>query len=112
MDGLDILEYTGEGYNRTLSYGGWRVAFLNYAPHFDNITYLERHLLTDEVFVLLAGEATLLIGERGECVPLQPCRLYNVKAGTWHNIRVSRDARVLVVENSDTSRENSEYMEH
>lgn len=110
MEGLEILSYTGEGYDRTLTYGAWRVAFLNYAPHFDRITYLERHLLTDEVFVLLDGEAQLLIGERAECVRLEPCRLYNVRAGTWHNIRVSRDARVLIVENSETGRENSEYL--
>ncbi len=110
MTGLEISEYIGEGYDRTLTYGAWRGAFLNFAPQFDNITYIERHLLTDEVFVLLAGEAELLIGEEREAVTMEPCRLYNVRAGTWHNIRVSRDARVLIVENSDTGKQNSEYI--
>ena len=108
--GLEIKEYNGEGYDRTLTYGAWRVAFLNHAERFENTTYLERHLLTDEVFVLLCGEAELLIGERGETVKMEPCKLYNVKVGVWHNIRVSRDAKVLVVENSDTGKENSEYL--
>lgn len=109
-EGLEIKEYNGEGYDRTHTYGAWRVAFLNYADRFENTTYLERHLLTDEVFLLLNGQATLLIGEKGAVVKMEPCKIYNVKAGVWHNIRVSRDAKVLVVENSDTGEENSEYL--
>ena len=109
-EGLEIKEYNGEGYNRTLTYNAWRVAFLNYADRFDQITYLERHLLTDEVFILLNGQAELLIGETYEHIVMEPCKLYNVKAGVWHNIRVSRDAKVLVVENSDTGKENTEYL--
>ncbi len=108
--GLEIKEYNGEGYNRTHIYDAWRVAFLNYADHFDRITYLERHMLTDEVFVLLCGRAELLIGEKGEPVEMEPNKLYNIKKGVWHNIRVSRDAKVLIVENSETGRENSEYL--
>ena len=108
--GLEIKEYDGEGYNRTHAFGTWCVAFLNHADRFENTTYLERHLLTDEVFVLLNGWAELLIGEKGERVQMEPGKIYNVKAGVWHNIRVSRDAKVLVVENSDTAKENSEYL--
>ena len=51
-----------------------------------------------------------MIGEEREAVTMEPCRLYNVRAGTWHNIRVSRDARVLILENSDTGKQNSEYI--
>ena len=108
--GLEIKEYDGEGYNRTHTYGAWCVAFLNHADRFENTAYLERHLLTDEVFVLLHGRAELLIGEKGETVTMEQGKIYNVKAGVWHNIRVSRDAKVLVVENSDTGKENSEYL--
>lgn len=68
------------------------------------MSYLERHNLTDETFVLLAGEATLLIGENAEQIPLEPLKCYNVKAGVWHNIIVPPGTRVPVVENSDTSR--------
>ena len=113
MEGLDILEYAGEDYSRLVSGAKWTVAALNYAPRFDeaNIVDLERHLLTDESFVLLAGEATLLVGEEAERVKMDPLKVYNVRAGAWHNIFVSRDARVLVIENADTSKDNTEYFD-
>ena len=111
--GLDILEHVGEGYARVIDGPKWTVAEINHADRFDarRISYLERHNLTDETFVLLAGEATLLIGECVERVPLEPLKCYNVKAGVWHNIIVPPGARVLVVENSDTSKENTDYLE-
>ena len=49
MNGLDILEYSGENYSRVVSGAKWTVAALNYAGRFDekNIVDLERHMLTD-----------------------------------------------------------------
>ena len=38
-------------------------------------------------------------------------KIYNVRAGAWHNIFVSRDARVLVAENADTSKDNTDYLD-
>ena len=110
---LDVLEYGGDGYARLVSGAKWTVAALNYADRFDekNIVELERHNLTDETFVLLTGEATLLIGADAARVKMEPLRFYNVRAGAWHNIFVSRDARVLVAENADTSRDNSEFLD-
>lgn len=54
-DGLEVLRCEGEGYHRVVDGPKWTVAALNYAERFDekNITYLERHNLTDETFVLL-----------------------------------------------------------
>ncbi len=110
---LDVLEYDGDGYSRVVSGAKWTVAALNYAERFDerSIVALERHNLTDETFVLLSGEATLVVGENAERVRMEPLKFYNVRAGAWHNIFVSRDARVLVAENADTSRENTEYLD-
>ena len=113
MNGLNILEYSGDGYSRVVSGAKWTVASLNYADRFDesNIVELERHNLTDETFVLLSGEATLVVGEKAERVKMEPLKFYNVSAGAWHNIFVSRDARVLVAENADTSKDNTEYLD-
>ena len=64
MNGIDEYEYRGEGYMRQVNGAKWTLAALNYAERFDekNIVDLERHNLTDETFVLLEGEATLLTG--------------------------------------------------
>ena len=111
--GIDIVEHVGEGYARVVNGAKWTVAEINHADRFDErkMSYLERHNLTDETFVLLAGEATLLVGENAERVPLEPLKCYNVKAGVWHNIIVLPGTRVLVVENSDTCRENTDYLD-
>ena len=113
MNGLDILEYSGDGYSRVVSGSKWTVASLNYAPRFDerNIVDLERHNVTDETFVLLSGSATLIVGEDAKRIQMEPLKIYNVRAGAWHNIFVSPDARVLVVENADTSKDNTEYLD-
>ena len=110
MQELEIFTYDGSGYNPTMHFDSWRVAFLNYAEHFDTINKLERHMLTDEVFVLLNGQAVLLIGEKGQACHMESGKIYNVKKGVWHAIKVTPDAKVLIVENHNTCRENTQYM--
>lgn len=110
---VEIYDYNGEGYKAVMRYGAWRVAYLNHADRFkeENLVRIERHNETDEVFVLLEGEATLVIGEALEKMPMEPYRIYNVTKGTWHHILTKEKTRVLIVENEDTSLENSDYME-
>jgi len=120
MNGVDILEHAGEGYKRVVDGPLWTLAGLNYAARFDarNIVELERHNLTDETFVLLRGSATLLtladgegpVADRVTRLPMEPLKYYNVRAGRWHGIVVSEDARVLVGENADTSKANTDYL--
>ncbi len=110
MKGLDVYDYTGEGYNPTMHFNTWRVAFLNYTPDFTlPLKKIERHMQTDEVFVLLTGTATLVMGDDLTPVSMEPHKIYNVRAGAWHGIAVSPDAKVLIVENHNTTTENSEY---
>lgn len=112
MDGLKILSYDKEGYDATFTFDSWIVAFINYSERFDpkGLTYLERHNESDEVFILTEGSATMLIGEVGERVEMEKNKIYAVRKGQWHGIVVSKDAKVIVVENSNTTRENSDYM--
>ncbi len=112
MEELLVLDYDGKGYFSHFKYGGWRIAYLNYAPMFTKecITYLERHNETDEVFILLEGEASLFMGETAKEVVMEKFVSYVVKKSAWHNIVVSEDAKVLIVENADTGKANSEYL--
>lgn len=113
MNGLDVMEYAGDGYTRLVNNAKWTLASLNYAARFDekNIVDLERHNLTDETFVLLTGEATLLVGESAERIKLEPLKYYNVRAGIWHNIIVTPGTRVLIAESANTSKDNTDYLD-
>lgn len=105
---IAVYDYAGAGYEATMNYGEWRVALMNYADELAKLNKYERHLETDEVFVLLEGRATLVVGEAREEHKMERFRIYNVKRGVWHGIVYSPDARVLIVENHNTTEENSE----
>ena len=114
---LEIQEYTGEGYKPLVDFASWRVALLNYSPDLlpERLTRMQRHNETDEVFVLLRGRCILFVGEGQETVcrihatDLEPGKVYNVRQAVWHTHTLSRDAQVLVVENRDTTYDNSPF---
>ena len=81
MKGLEIIKHESEGYKTAHSFESWRVAYLSHAERFqkENLCQLERHLLTDEIFMLLSGEGTLIIGEEPEelLTHLKHCSLFH-----------------------------------
>lgn len=113
---LDIFEYQGEGYQPLIDFGTWRVAFLRYLDELypPAIDSFERHLETDEVFVLIGGQAVLFTAgddmQHMGVNRMEPRKLYNVRQGCWHGVVLSRDATILLVENKDTKIENSQYV--
>jgi hypothetical protein len=115
---LEIREYNLAGYKPVIDYANWRVAILNFQEELlpEKITKLQRHNETDEVFVLLRGRCILLIGQGGDQAivtvhgqDMLPHTIYNVKKGTWHSHTLSEDAMVLIVENRDTTLDNSPF---
>ena len=110
-DGVTKSRWDGAHYAAVVSSGGWRVAVLNHGLRYAGRGPYERHLQTDEVFVLLDGEVTLWIGLSGTPVRLEPCAVYRVRAGVWHRVTTEPGARCLVVENDDTGTANTEYFE-
>jgi hypothetical protein len=112
---LEISEYTGEGYRPLIDYGEWRVAILRYIDELlpENISRMQRHVETDEVFVLLSKRCLLFLGDGAESIgeihaqDMLPLRLYNIKRGTWHTHTLSEEATVLIVENGNTAAANS-----
>ena len=106
---VEILKFTGSDFQVMTQFEGWKIGLLRHSRRFSAAEQMERHLLTDEVFVLLEGEATLYVEQ--EQIPMEKCALYNVKKGVWHHIVVSEDATVMVVENSSTIKENTEKKE-
>lgn len=118
-DLLEIRDYEGEGYMPLVDYGEWRVAILNFleAVRPERNNSMERHTATDEVFVLTRGQGVLLLGGNGpqvdkiEAEPMVTGRIYNVKRNAWHTVLLSEDASVLIIENKDTGKHNSEYFD-
>lgn len=111
MDKIEITQHEGSGYKPLVDFESWRVAICNYNEFSKRgqIPYIERHMQTDEVFVLLEGEVSLLIGKKMTEYKLELGKVYNVKQGTWHCLCMGEDGKVLIVENVDTGKKNSEY---
>ncbi len=114
---LEILTHKEPAFHSLVNFQTWKVAVLNFIDHLlpHNLTNMQRHDETDEVFVLLKGRCILFIGDGKEDpgtihpVDMEPLKIYNVKKGTWHNHTLTRDASVLVVENRDTTDKNSPF---
>ncbi len=110
---VDQLTYEEADFQPVVEYGDWLVALMNWSPRFDLSGWgvLERHTSTDEVFVLQRGQGVLFIeADAGlECVEMTPGVVYNVTAGTWHNVIGTRDVQWLIVESRDDRGEPTEY---
>lgn len=103
---VEISTFSGNDFRVMAQFEGWKIGLLRTSERFSAYRQEERHLLTDEVFVLLEGKAVLYVEDQQ--FPMATGTLYNVKKGAWHHIAVSEDATVMVVENSNTSAENTE----
>ncbi len=103
---MEILSYSGENFSVAMQFEGWKIGILRYGDKFDKYAFNERHLLTDEAFVLLEGSAVLYENETPYV--MEKCKIYNIKKGVWHHIIVKPETTVLVIENSNTSPENTE----
>jgi ureidoglycolate hydrolase len=116
---LEVKMYGGEGYCPLIDFSTWRVAILRWESSVqpEKFTFMERHTQTDEVFVLLNGQATLVLGGNSSSVDgvhpqkMKTGYLYNVKQNAWHTVMLSQDASILIVEENNTGSENTEYCE-
>lgn len=112
---IEVCSYEKEGYSPVIDYMEWRVAILNYIEELEieNITTMQKHNETDEVFVLLKGNCTLFTGGKGETIgeidsiAMEPFKLYNVKKGVWHTHTLDKEGSVLIIENRNTNDDNS-----
>ncbi|MCU0104833.1 hypothetical protein N7603_04100 [Acholeplasma vituli] len=115
MKGIEIHHFDGIGYQKLFHFQSWRIAILNYIDELDpnNIHKFQAHTLTDESFVLLEGACTLFIYEDGRIVPihLEPHKIYNIKKGVFHSHTLSKNCKLLIIEEENTSDDNSPSMD-
>ena len=118
---MDIkkYEFNGEGMTRVFENEKWMVGIKNWKPANDitNTNCLERHNKTDELFILIAGKCVLLYANEvdGELVieaeTMEPMKVYNIPATLWHNTVTNKDTKLILVEDSSTSMENSNILD-
>jgi hypothetical protein len=64
---------------------------------------------------MLSGYASILLGGNGNEVDqvqgqeMEAGKLYSVRQNGWHAVLMSQDAVILIVEESNTGENNSEY---
>lgn len=116
MKYVEIYNYDLAGYQKLFAFQSWRIAVLNYIDELEieKIFYVESHDLTDEVFVLLEGSCQLIFArvEKGrilcfESQKLEKNKVYRIPKGVYHTHTLSKDAKVLIIEEENTSYENS-----
>ena len=91
MEGIEIIDFQPEGYKPLVDYESWRVAVLKFCDDLliENVKTMQKHLYTDEVFVLVQGHCTLFLAGEGD----KPGKI--------------TDGEVVIVENRDTCDDNS-----
>lgn len=113
---IKFYEFAGEGMQCVFENEKWTVGIKNWKPANDitGIDMLERHNKTDELFVLVAGACTLISAEETEGgmkfskVVMEPNKVYNIPATLWHNTITRRDTKMILIEDSNTSMDNSD----
>ncbi len=111
----EITESTKSGFCTVLKSDSWQVATITYSDMYseEGFDHMKRHLTTDEVFILINGNAVLNTVEDGvlHTLNIEKGKIYCVRKNTWHYLCVSNDALLAVVENKDLLPEQTERME-
>lgn len=110
--GIDIYNYDGEGLERSYACENRLVGIKNYKPASsrEQMDNLEKHLLTDELFIPLTEGSILLYKQDGGSLChafMEMGRIYSVRKGTWHNVLMIPGGKMALTERADTSMENS-----
>jgi len=116
---ITVYEFAGEGMQRVFENEKWTVGIKNWKPANDvtGIDCLERHNKTDELFVLVEGACTLAYANESNeglefgAVNMQPNKVYNIPATLWHNTITQKDTKMILIEDSNTSMNNSDILD-
>ncbi len=98
-----------DGFNIVHKNDFWAVAQKSYDG--SELIKLEKHLSSEECFILKKGNSYVIYEEKGEILieKMNAEDIYIIPAGIWHTNYLTEGAEVIIVENNNVSVENSEY---
>lgn len=114
----DVYENNGEGILCVYKNEKWLVSIKNWKPDndIDGIAHLEVHHTTDEQFILAAGKAILITARREKdrftdiaLTPMEQGKVYNVPMECWFYSITQKDTKMMYVQDSNSSMENSDF---
>ena len=113
----DVYENNGEGILCVYKNEKWLVSIKNWKPDndIDGIAHLEIHHSTDEQFILAAGNAILITAAKAddgfkiELTLMEQGKVYNVPAECWFYSITQKDTKMMYVQDSNCSMENSDF---
>lgn len=105
---MNIYKSDSKGYEMIFSNQKWGVGYKNYSSN-QNLVW-QRHLSSDEGFILLSGKCCLLTknSEGLNIRWLEKAKLYLVPKNEWHFNLMFKGAEIFIVENNDVSGANTE----
>ncbi|MUG66354.1 MULTISPECIES: cupin [Paenibacillus] len=113
----DIYAHEGQGIQCVYRNEKWLVCIKNWKPDNDinGLYRLEVHRETDEQFILVHGQAILIVADRKdnqfdiELIRMEAGKVYNVPQDIWFYTIMEKDAIMMYVQDANTTEENSEY---
>ena len=114
----DVYENNAEGILCVYKNDKWLVSIKNWKPDNDisGIAHLEVHHSTDEQFILAAGKAILITAQRENgafkdivLTPMEQGKVYNVPKDCWFYSITQKDTKMMYVQDSNCSMENSDF---
>lgn len=113
-----VYENNAEGILCVYKNEKWLVSIKNWKPDNDiaGIAHLEVHHSTDEQFILAAGKAILITAERENgafrdivLTLMEQGKVYNVPKEVWFYSITQKDTKMMYVQDSNCSMENSDF---
>ncbi len=106
-------------YKPVLEFDGWIVAMLRHCKSVSSALFhrVERHQTSNEVFILTAGRADLIVFDgdaqptSGFVIPMELNVAYDIPRLVWHSVIMSPDGHIILIERSDTTDETTDYAE-
>ena len=109
---IEAIENYEAGFYPMVKSGKWQVAYITYSDSYGDLKELKRHMTTDEVIIPIYGSAVLYTYENDKVIlkELRKNVLYNIEKATWHHLKISKDALLIAIEDSDITKETTERM--